>query len=120
MAATGKCCSKPMSRSAADTTEKNLKEREPLLYELTTFSPGQRLLNSVLLRSYQQCLSISLSVGKKSEPKRVCKPKQPERVSTKVSSVASPSSNSQPLLSSWSTAAPLYFVTDATHCLIFL
>ncbi|XP_035483047.2 spectrin family protein isoform X3 [Scophthalmus maximus] len=27
----------------------------------------------------QQCLSISLSVGKKSEPKRVCKPKQPER-----------------------------------------
>ncbi|XP_032388645.1 spectrin family protein isoform X1 [Etheostoma spectabile] len=27
----------------------------------------------------QQLLSLSLSVGKKSEPKRVCKPKQPER-----------------------------------------
>ncbi|KAM4545596.1 spectrin family protein isoform 1-T1 [Odontesthes bonariensis] len=27
----------------------------------------------------QQSLSLSLSVGKKSEPKRVCKPKQPER-----------------------------------------
>ncbi|KAM3868814.1 spectrin family protein isoform 2-T2 [Diretmus argenteus] len=33
----------------------------------------------------QQSLSLSLSVGKKSEAKRVCKPKQPERVSTKGS-----------------------------------
>lgn len=43
--------------------------------------PQRTLLNNFLLRSHQQ--SLSLSVGKKSEPKRVCKPKQPERVSTK-------------------------------------
>lgn len=36
------------------------------------------------MRFYQQSLSLSLSVGSKSEAKRVCKPKQPQRVSTKI------------------------------------
>lgn len=45
------------------------------------------LLNNVLLHLYLQSLSVSLSMGAKSEPKSepkpVCRPKQPERVSTK-------------------------------------
>lgn len=49
----------------------------------------QRLLNNFLLRFYQQSLSLPLSVGKKSEPKRVSRPKQLERVSTKPWSACS-------------------------------
>ena len=73
-----------MFRSAADTLEKNQSKRlSHFCMNWSDFCPRQRRFNNVLLRFYQQSLSLPLSVGKKSEPKRVCKPKQPERVSTK-------------------------------------
>lgn len=75
----------------------------------------QRLLNNFLLRFHQQSLSLSLSVGKKSEPKRVSRPKQLERVSTKPWSACSfprtPTASAQ-FLVNFSAS----FLLSGSHC----